>query len=95
MTTMMPRCLERFKRQYFQLLELSELDWPSEDDVRPIDRQAWLYDNMFDSDKSPYLPPERYRMRVLKQLLGVIERANQDPDEDVGINTTSRTICLQ
>ena len=74
---------EKFKRQYLQLIEPKDLSWPAHDTLRNIDLQTWLYYNLFDTDSKVYLPPERYRLRVLKQLLKSIEESITDPEEDV------------
>ena len=73
-----------FRRQYFQLFEPDFLAWPPEQLLRDPSVQAWLYRNLFSSDKSRYLPPERYQVRVLKSLVAKVEQAIEDPEEDVG-----------
>ena len=73
-----------FSRQYFQLFEPDFLAWPPEQLLRDPGVQAWLYRNLFGSDKNTYLPSERYQVRVLKPLVAKIEKAIQDPEEDVG-----------
>jgi len=75
--------LERFRGQYFQLLELELLDWPQARFLKSADVQEWMYRNLFDRDALQYPPPERYQLRVLKQLVPRIEQAIDDPDEDV------------
>lgn len=35
------------------------------------------------------MPPERYQLRVLKPLASKIEKAIEDPEEDVGIDLCS------
>ena len=77
------RNLERFRRQYFQLLDLHELAWPSRTILRSANAQAWLYANLFSSEATKYLPPTRYQLRVLKTLLKSIEDSIEDPEEDV------------
>jgi hypothetical protein len=81
---MISRDVERFRRQYLQLLEPRELSWPSREAIRNIETQTWLYDNLFNAANFTYLPPARYQLRVLKHLLQLIEEAIEDPDEDVG-----------
>lgn len=73
-----------FRRQYFQLFEPDFLAWPPQKLLRDPDVQAWLYRNLFDRDKHPYLPPNRYQVQILKPLVAKIEQAIQDPEEDVG-----------
>jgi hypothetical protein len=76
--------LERFKRQYLQVVSLNGLFWPAKNDLRNIQTQTWLYNNLFNAETTTYLPPERYQLRVVKQLLQLIEKSIEDPDEDVG-----------
>jgi hypothetical protein len=76
--------LERFRRQYFQLVEVKDLLWPSKDVLRPIESQTWLFRNLFDFNSITYMPPKRYGLRVLKHLLQLIQDSVQYPDEDVG-----------
>lgn len=73
-----------FRRQYLQLFEPDFLAWPPKQLLRDADVQAWIYHNLFDSDRNTYLPPGRYQYRVLKLLLAKIEQAIEDPEEDVG-----------
>jgi hypothetical protein len=77
--------LQIFKRQYLQLVEFKDLLWPPKQCLRLAKTQAWLFQELFDQDASKYLPPDRYQLRVLKQLLEAIEASIEDPEEDVGI----------
>ncbi|KAK4502448.1 hypothetical protein PRZ48_005873 [Zasmidium cellare] len=79
---MMDPQLVLFRRQYLQLFEPDFLAWPPKQLLRDADVQAWLYANLFNSDKNPRLPPERYQLRVLKPLVKKIEQAIEDPEED-------------
>ena len=76
--------LDLFRRQYLQLVELEHLAWPSPQQLRMPDTQAWIFNRMFNGELMQYLPPNRYQLRVLKRLMARIERAIIDPDEDVG-----------
>lgn len=71
------------RRQYLQLFEPDFLAWPHAQLLRRGDAQAWLFKHMFDESRNARLPPERYQLRVLRPLLSRIEKAIQDPDEDV------------
>lgn len=73
-----------FRRQYLQLFEPDFLAWPPKQLLRDSAIQAWLYKNLFSSEKNQYLPPPRYQLRVLKPLLNKIEKSIEDPEEDVG-----------
>lgn len=75
--------LEPFRRQYLQLLDLHLLTWPVDALLRSADVQQWLHEQMFDPETIQFLPPSRYRVRVLKELVRRIELAIMDPDEDV------------
>jgi protein-lysine N-methyltransferase EEF2KMT len=81
--------LERFQRQYLQLVDPKNLYWPCKELLRDIESQTWLYNNLFNEIKQPYLPPDRYKMRILKQLMQLIENAIEDPDEDVCVPSQS------
>jgi hypothetical protein len=75
-----------FRRQYFQLFEPDFLAWPPKQLLRDPTVQAWLYTHLFNNEKNPRMPPERYQLRVLKPLVSKIEKAIEDPEEDVGAN---------
>jgi hypothetical protein len=78
--------IQRFRRQYFQLLDLKDLSWPAKEALRSIETQEWLYVNLFNADSVTHPPPKRYQLRVLKQLLRLIEESIEDPDEDVRLD---------
>lgn len=78
-----------FRRQYFQLFEPDFLAWPPKQLLRDPAVQAWLYTHLFDGEKNPRMPPERYQLRVLKPLASKIEKAIEDPEEDVGADISS------
>lgn len=75
--------LSLFSRQYFQMLELPHLTWPSTRILRNSDHQEWMFEHMFDETSIQFPLPERYRLRVLKPLLARIEQSIVDPEEDV------------
>ncbi|KAI0006438.1 S-adenosyl-L-methionine-dependent methyltransferase [Xylariaceae sp. FL0662B] len=70
------------RRQYMQLFEPDFLAWPPPQLLKNTDVQRWLYKHLFDASRNPKLPPQRYRMRVLKQLIAKIEKAIKDPEYD-------------
>jgi len=79
-----------FRRQYLQLLDAQSLTWPSPDTLRSSQAQEWIYENLFQTeDIAHFLPPERYRLRILKLLMSKIEVSIVDPEEDV------RTLLLR
>nr|OQO31876.1 hypothetical protein B0A51_00882 [Rachicladosporium sp. CCFEE 5018] len=72
-----------FRRQYLQLFEPAFLAWPPKQLLRDPDVQSWLYKHLFNDEVHSYLPSGRYQLRVLKPLLAKIEKAIEDPDEDI------------
>lgn len=75
-----------FRRQYLQLLDAHNLTWPSPDTLRSSQAQEWIYENLFQTDHvDHFLPPERYRLRILKLLMSKIETSIVDPEEDVRV----------
>ena len=75
-----------FRRQYLQLLDAPNLTWPSPDTLRSSQAQEWIYENLFQTDDvDHFLPPERYRLRILKLLMSKIESSIVDPEEDVSV----------
>jgi hypothetical protein len=75
--------LNTVRRQYLQLVEPNKLRWPDASILKAPTIQSWIYDNLFNKDRIPYSPPDRYQLRVLKPLITNIERAFDDPEEDV------------
>jgi hypothetical protein len=71
------------KRQYFQLVEPSQLRWPHTDVLKVPDVQSWIFANLFDPAKIQFPPLERYQLRVLKVLISKLEKAIDDPEQDV------------
>lgn len=76
--------LELLRRQYLQLWEPDKLTIPSMDIIRLPGVQASIFESMFEENNLRFAPPDRYKVRVLKRLVGMIERAIVDPEEDVG-----------
>jgi protein-lysine N-methyltransferase EEF2KMT len=76
--------LEIFRRQYLQLVPISQLRYPPVDVLKRIEVQNWLFSNLFDDNATLYVAPSTvYRLQVLKELLARIEDAFIDPDKDV------------
>ena len=78
--------IELLRRQYLQLLNPANLSLPPPNVLKLPTTQARIYDSMFREDSLVYPPPIDYRLRVLKRLINVLERAMDDPDEDVRIH---------
>jgi hypothetical protein len=71
------------RRQFFQLVEPTQLGWLDGPRLKQSETQAWLFDSLFNSDKITHLPPQRYQLRVLKVLISKLESSIEDPEEDV------------
>jgi hypothetical protein len=72
----------RFCHQYFQVEQ--NLDYPDGDLLRHEHIQEFLVETMFSGPRAAHLPPPRYRLRVVKELVARIEKSIQDWDEHVG-----------
>ena len=66
----------RFCWQYLQLEQ--SLDSPDGDVLRDEAVQETIYQQLFAPDAPTPLPPARYRLRVLKELISRIESAIED-----------------
>jgi len=75
--------LQVLQRQYFQLVEPHQLKWLDDATLKASHTQLWIYTNMFDANQIKSPPPDRYQLRVLKLLISKLERAIDDPEEDV------------
>lgn len=75
--------LELLRRQYFQLWDPHKLTLPSRDIMRLPEVQASIFESMFGEENLNYTPPDRYKIRVLKRMIYLIEKAIVDPEEDV------------
>lgn len=75
--------VELLKRQYLQLLAPEQLTIPTKEMLRLPKIQTQMYRSMLDEREVTYLPPARYRFRVLKRLMNALEKAIKDPEEDV------------
>jgi hypothetical protein len=73
--------LDRFCRHYFQLQ--LELDYPDEAHLRNDAFQQSLYGRLFEDNPMLHAPPQRYQLRVLKELTKRIEQSVQDWEEEV------------
>ncbi|KAG5983861.1 hypothetical protein E4U55_006924 [Claviceps digitariae] len=68
--------VDRFCHQYFQLE--SHLDFPDANYLRLEQVQDEIYGRMFSRESSEVGPPDRYRIRTLKDLVSHIESAIDD-----------------
>ncbi|KAL6714062.1 hypothetical protein ACLMJK_008556 [Lecanora helva] len=85
--------VELLRRQYLQLLDPEKLTMPSAELLRMPEIQAQMFDAMFKESGKMYLPPDRYRYRVLKRLVNALEDAIEDPDEDEISNDLSGALA--
>lgn len=73
--------IDRFCRQYLQLEW--ELDYPPATLLREADVQDTLYHQIFADGALSFPPPQRYQLRVLKELMSRIEASIEDWDRHV------------
>lgn len=73
--------LVHFYRQYMQ--QVQNLSLPPAKLLLEPDVQDQVYKYFFDG---PLKGPATYQRKVLKQILSLIERVINDPDEHVGLN---------
>ncbi|CAF9912978.1 MAG: hypothetical protein HETSPECPRED_001281 [Heterodermia speciosa] len=74
--------IELYRRQYFQLIDPQHLTAPHLDVLRLPQVQEEIYLKLFSEESIPFLPPARFRFRVLKALIDVLHEGFQDPEED-------------
>ncbi|KAF9737569.1 hypothetical protein PMIN01_05348 [Paraphaeosphaeria minitans] len=84
--------LATFHRQYFQLVDPTQLRWLEGRILKDPEVQSWMFSHLFDAEANSTLPPDRYRLRVLKVLVSKLEKAIDDPEEDVRISIIS-SLC--
>lgn len=75
--------LNRFKRQYLQLQ--ADPTYPSSKDLREEAFQQALFEEIFREHATQYQPPDRYQLRVLKELMRRVEASIEDWEEEVCI----------
>ncbi|KAH8692401.1 putative methyltransferase-domain-containing protein [Talaromyces proteolyticus] len=70
--------------QCYQLVDLKDLDIPPSSILKSPSVQTYIYNELFNEGVlSPIIPPETYRLRVLKALISRIEASEDwDPEED-------------
>lgn len=82
------------QREFLQLVEPAQLQWPDGSRLKLPEVQAWIFDNMFNAQKIPHLPPQRYQLRVLKLLIPKLEGSIEDPQEDVWSSALPTVIMI-
>ncbi|KAI0845215.1 putative methyltransferase-domain-containing protein [Daldinia vernicosa] len=81
------------RRQYMQLFEHDFLAWPPAKFLKNEDVQKWLYKYLFDESRNSRLPPESYRVRVLKKLVTKVEEVIADSEQ--GEVSKELAACLE
>ena len=74
--------IDVLRRQYLQLVEPEQLALPPIEILRSPDVQASIFHRLFNDS---HFSNDRYKYRVLKRIVGVLEESIIDPDEDVGL----------
>ena len=87
--------VELLRRQYLQCLDPNSLTLPKPELLRLPETQSRIYSSMFDEKRLQFAPPERYRFRVLKRVVGALEEAIEDPDEDVGYSVILQSFAIR
>lgn len=72
------------------MLEPDKLMLPSMEELRLPQTQAYIFATMFDMENLSFVPPARYRFRVLKKIIAALEQSVVDPEEDVCLSS----LCL-
>ena len=86
--------IELYRRQYFQLVDPQHLTLPHLDVLRLPQVQEDIHSKMFSDKSVQFLPPPRFRFRVLKALIDVLHDGFQDPEEHVSLCLHSSWKCL-
>src|SRR6266536_6669475 len=73
--------LDRFCRQYLQLQ--LDPDYPDAENLRNDIFQQSLNARLFEENAIKHAPPQRYQLRILKELTRRIEQGIQDWEEEV------------
>lgn len=81
--------IDLLRRQYLQLVEPDQLVLPPMETLRFNEVQKQICYRMFNESGASFLPPSRYRFRVLKRIINAIEQSITDPEEDVGFSPAS------
>ncbi|OLN87065.1 Protein-lysine N-methyltransferase EFM3 [Colletotrichum chlorophyti] len=71
--------VDRFCSQYLQLEPT--LDYPLGQVIRELSSQATIFKRLFSDEGPRYAPPARYRLKVLKELVALIESNIDDWDQ--------------
>lgn len=75
------RQLNKFKRQYLQLQ--GKIIYPDNQFLQDSNFQEAIYKEIFSEEALKHPPPNRYKLRILKELLQRIEESITDWEEQV------------
>lgn len=76
--------IDRLRRQFFQLVDPKELAAPAMETLKLSGVQAEIYATMFNEATCSFPSPDkRYKWRVLKKIVNLLEQSVIDPEEDV------------
>lgn len=76
--------IDRLRRQFFQLVDPKELAAPPMETLKLSGVQAEIYATMFNEATCSFPSPDkRYKWRVLKKIVNLLEQSVIDPEEDV------------
>lgn len=79
----MEESLELFRRQYFEMLPLEQMTFPSDDVLKQAHFQVGLYQRLSNPGPSSNRLSDRYKLRILRAILFRLESLMSEPDEDV------------
>lgn len=78
------RQIDRLRRQFFQLVDPKELAALPMETLKLPGVQAEIYATMFNEGTCSFPSPDkRYKWRVLKKIVNLLEQSVIDPEEDV------------
>ena len=80
----MESAVDLLRRQYLQLLQPDKVTMPAAHLIRIPQVQQHIYETMFQAINSVLSPPNRYKLRILKRIIESMEKAIEDPEQDVG-----------
>jgi hypothetical protein len=82
-----------FRRQYLQLQ--TDIKFPEPQCLRQDAFQQALVREIFSDDAVEYKPPQRYQIRVLKELIKRVESSIKDWEEEVGSSHLSNSYSFR
>lgn len=80
------RQIDFLRRQYLQRVDPEQLTLPAISTLRLPEVQAEIHRTIFDDNLHSFPPPQRYKFRVLKRIVHVLEESIIDPEEHVSVS---------